>query len=101
MDGIGGRSVLEEMWPLASSLLTGTFVVTLEEIAEAIRVLVSRARIVAEGAGAASLAAAFAGREARTAAKPMPLPEGPIVCVVSGGNIDAGRLASILDGRVP
>jgi threonine dehydratase len=102
VDGIGGRSVLDEMWPLASSLLAGTCVVTLDEVCEAIRTLVSRARVVAEGAGAASLAAALSGRDAKGArGVSVPLPAGPIVCVVSGGNLDPAKLATILEGRVP
>ncbi len=102
VDGIGGRAVLEEMWPLAADLLAGTCVVSLEEICEAIRVLVSRAQVVAEGAGAASLAAALAGRAANGArGVSVPLPAGPIVCVVSGGNIDPAKLAAVLEGRVP
>jgi len=55
------------MWPLASTLLAGSFVVRLEEIAAAIRILVTRARVVAEGAGAASLAAAEGCRRLRAA----------------------------------
>jgi threonine dehydratase len=102
VDGIGGRSILAEMWPLASTLLAGSFVVGLEEIAAAIRILVTRARVVAEGAGAASLAAAFAGRPATGAGgAAVPRPEGPVVCVVSGGNLDPARLATILEGRLP
>jgi threonine dehydratase len=102
VDGIGGRSVLAEMWPLASTLLYGSFVVTLAEVADAIRVLVTRAHVVAEGAGAASLAAALAGRPARGArGAAVPLPDGPLVCVVSGGNLDAAKLAAILQGQVP
>lgn len=88
VDGIGGRSVLAEMWPLASSLLAGSLVVSLEEIAAAIRLLASRARVVAEGAAGASVAAAASDRA----------PDGKLVCVVSGGNIDAAVLASILAG---
>lgn len=91
VDGIGGKSVLAEMWPLVSTLLAGTVVVSLEEIAAAIRLLVSRARLVAEGAGAASVAAASSGRAGT----------GVIVCVVSGGNIDPAKLASILAGTIP
>ena len=102
VDGIGGRSVLDEMWPLASRLLSASVVVTLEEIADAIRVLVARARTVAEGAGGASLAAA---RTVRAAVGPggaaIGLPPGPRVCVVSGGNLDAAKLAQILAGGVP
>jgi threonine dehydratase len=102
VDGIGARSVLEEMWPLASTLLAGSCVVSLEEIAEAIRALVSRARVVAEGAGAAPLAAALAGRDARgMRGAAVALPDGPIVCVISGGNLDPAALAAALEGRVP
>jgi threonine dehydratase len=89
--GIGGKGVLAEMWPLASTLLAGVVVVTLEEIASAIRLLVERARLVAEGAGGASVAAAISGRAVG----------GTIVCVVSGGNIDAAKLATVLGGEVP
>jgi threonine dehydratase len=91
VDGIGGKSVLAEMWPLASTLLAGSIIVTLEEIAEAIRRLVARARLVAEGAGAASVAAAASGRAGT----------GVIVCVVSGGNLDPAKLAAILAGKIP
>jgi threonine dehydratase len=88
VDGIGSRGVLAEMWPLASTLLGGAIVVSLAEVADAVRLLVARARVVAEGAGAAAVAAALSGRA-----------DGQrIVCVVSGGNIDAGRLAQLLAG---
>ena len=90
VDGIGGMGVLPEMWPLVSTLLSGALVSSVAQIAEAIRLLVERARIVAEGAGAAALAAALHHRVT-----------GKVVCVVSGGNIDAAKLATILDGRVP
>jgi threonine dehydratase len=91
VDGIGGKSVLPEMWPLVRALLSGSLVVGLAEIAEAIRLLASRHRVIAEGAGASSLAAARAG--APGAEK--------IVCVISGGNIDSARLATILGGEIP
>jgi threonine dehydratase len=90
VDGIGGRSVLPEMWPMVRGLVEESIVVSLEEIAEAIRLLVQRNRVVAEGAGAASVAAAL--REAK---------EGKVVCVVSGGNIDPKKLARILSGELP
>jgi threonine dehydratase len=100
VDGIGGSAVLEDMWPLASSLLAGTCVVSVEEIASAIRALVTRARVVAEGAGAAALAAAFSGRDATAlGGDRIALPEGPLVCVVSGGNLDPAKLAEILEER--
>ena len=91
VDGIGGPRVFPEMFALAKELLDGALVSSLEEIAETIRVLVERNRIVAEGAGAASVAAAMAGRAGA----------GKIVCVVSGGNIDSSTLAMILSGGVP
>jgi threonine dehydratase len=90
VDGIGARGVLAEMWPLAQRLLDGAMVTSVEQIASAVRLLAERARVVAEGAGAASVAAAMAHRVT-----------GRVVCVVSGGNIDAPVLARILDGRVP
>jgi threonine dehydratase len=62
-----------------------------DEIAAAIRLLAQRCHVIAEGAGAAALAAALAGRAGT----------GDIVCVVSGGNLDAGRLATILAGGTP
>ena len=91
VDGIGGRGVLEEMWPLASRLLDGSIVVALEQIASAIRLLAERQRVIAEGAGGASLAAALTGRAGT----------GRVVCVISGGNLDAAKLATILAGGVP
>ena len=91
VDGIGSRTLLPEMWPMARTLLRGSIVVSLEEIAAAIRLLVQRARVVAEGAGASSLAAALTGRAGT----------GRVVCVVSGGNIDLEKLATILRGEMP
>lgn len=91
VDGIGGRSVLPEMWRLASKLLNGCIVCSLKEIASAVRFLVERNRVVAEGAGGASVAAALTGKAGL----------GKIVCVVSGGNIDTGKLTTILSGAVP
>ncbi len=92
VDGIGGRGVLPEMWPLASSLLAGSRVVSIEAICEAIRILAERTHVVAEGAGGASLAAAMQGVDEG---------DGPIVAVVSGGNIDGNVLATILEGGTP
>jgi threonine dehydratase len=91
VDGMGGRSVLEEMWPLASQVLAGAIIVSLQEVAAAIKLLVERARVVAEGAGAASVAAVLTGKAG----------DGRVVCVVSGGNIDVARLQVILAGGVP
>ncbi len=89
--GIGIGNVLEEMWPLVSTLVDGAVVASLEEITAAMRLLFERNRIVAEGAGAAPVASALAGRAGA----------GRIVCVISGGNIGAAAFAEILQGRVP
>jgi threonine dehydratase len=91
VDGIGGRSVLTEMWPLASTLLAGSLVSAPTDVAAAVRLLAERARVIAEGAGAAAVAAAVAGRAGT----------GPVVCIVSGGNIDLAKLAVILQGGTP
>ena len=93
VDGIGSTSMLEEMWPLASSLLAGSLVVSIEEVCAAIRVLAKRAHVVAEGAGSTSVAAALRGLPG--------IEDGPVVAVVSGGNIDAHVLRAILEGRTP
>lgn len=85
VDGIGSSGVLEEMWPLAQSVLDGSLVVSVAEVAEAVRTLAERNHMIAEGAGATPVAAALSGK-----AK-----SGRIVCVVSGGNIDLEKLAKI------
>ena len=79
------------MWPLASRLLAGSIVVSLEAIAGAIRLLAERQHVIAEGAGAASVAAALTGGAGG----------GKVVCVVSGGNLDSAKLARILAGEMP
>ena len=81
----GGKSVLETMWPLLSRL-TGSIVVTLDEAAGAMKYLAERAHVIAEGAAACAVAAAMSGRAG----------QGPIVAVVSGGNIDLSRFASLV-----
>ena len=91
VDGIGGRTVLAEMWPLASTLLTGSIVVSLAEVAAAWRLVLERNRVLAEGAGAAAVAAAL------TAAAG----DGPVVAVVSGGNIDPTVVVKLLTGELP
>jgi threonine dehydratase len=90
VDGIGGGSVLDEIWPLASSLLDGSITISLEQVANAVRLLASHG-VVAEGGGAASVAAALTGRAGSSG----------VVAVVSGGNIDAHVQATILAGGTP
>ena len=86
VDGIGSRGVLEEMWPLAQSLLDGSIVMSVSDVAEAVRTLAERNRVIAEGAGATPVAAALSDRMKGS---------GKIACVVSGGNIDFGKLVKI------
>jgi threonine dehydratase len=91
VDGAGGRALLPKMWALAKSLLDGAYVVSLDETAAAIRMLAERTRVIAEGAGALAPAAALAGK----------VPEGKVVAIVSGGNIDFSTLSTILAGETP
>jgi threonine dehydratase len=105
VDGIGGKSLLPEMWPIASRLLAGSRVVPLAAVAAAVRLLAERHRVIAEGAGATSVAAAMAWAAAAPSpgaagALPAPPPR-KIVCIVSGGNIDSAKLATILAGGLP
>lgn len=91
VDGAGSKSLLPRMWELVRPLLAGSHVVSIAEAASAVRLLAERARVIAEGAGALPVAAALSGRAG----------SGRIVCIVSGGNIDASRLAAIFAGRTP
>ena len=86
VDGIGSKTVFASMLERAARLLDGAIVVTLDEVAAAVRRLALHAHVVAEGAGAAPVAAALSGRAGR----------GRLACVVSGGSIDAATLASLL-----
>lgn len=88
---IGGPSLVPQLWPLVSGLIDGAVAVSLEQITEAMRLLFSKAKIVAEGAGAASLAAALASDQIK----------GNVVCVISGGNIDAAAYSEMLAGAIP
>jgi threonine dehydratase len=90
-DGIGAQNVLPEMWERLRGLVELSRVLPLEQIANAARFCVERHHLVVEGAGAAGVAAAFDPRDSK----------GPIVAVVSGGNIDPKKLALLLDGKVP
>jgi threonine dehydratase len=91
VDGIGAPRVFPEMFDLVRRLVEGSLVSSVEEIAAAVRLLAERNRVVAEGAGAASVAPVLAGRAGGS----------KVVCVVSGGNIDGAKLATILSGDVP
>jgi threonine dehydratase len=91
VDGISAPFIFPGMWELASHLLDGSLVVGLEEVATAIRILAERNCIIAEGAGAVSVAAALTGKAG----------SGKVVCVISGGNIDKSKLVQILKDKVP
>ena len=86
VDGAGGQSVTERMWERMRPLVDGSIVVSLEETRAAMRLIAEKARAIAEGAGALSLAAALTGKAG----------DGPIVCIVSGGNIDLGKFAELV-----
>jgi threonine dehydratase len=83
VDGAGGRALLPGMWERARELVDEAAAVSLSEVEEAVRLLATRAHVVAEGAGALALAAALR-RDDRC------------VCVVSGGNIDLDVYAGII-----
>ena len=89
VDGCGGKSVFPRMWALASHLLAGSIVCTLEEIRQAMRIVAERNHVIAEGAGACAVAAGLSGKCG-----------GKVVCVISGGNIDLARFLELvtLDG---
>jgi threonine dehydratase len=86
VDGAGGKSVTERMWQRMQPVVDGTITVTLDETRAAMRLIAEKARAVAEGAGALALAAALTGKAG----------EGPIVCIVSGGNIDLDKFAELV-----
>jgi threonine dehydratase len=88
VDGAGSRRVLDSMWSRVRPLVEEAFAIPIPEVAAAVRLLAVRAHVVAEGAGALAAAAALKGRAGT----------GKLVCIVSGGNINAGKLAEILQG---
>ncbi|MDR3512017.1 MAG: pyridoxal-phosphate dependent enzyme [Caulobacteraceae bacterium] len=90
VDGMGSTTVLDEMWPLVRRCVDEAACASFAQITEAIRLLAGRHHVIAEGAGAAPVAAALAG-----------VGQGRIVCVISGGNIDPPKLGAILNGENP
>jgi threonine dehydratase len=88
VDGAGGKSVTERMWQRMRPVTDGAITVTLDQTRDAMRLIAERSRAIAEGAGALALAAALTGEAG----------EGPIVCIVSGGNIDLGKFAELVTG---
>jgi threonine dehydratase len=88
---MGSTSVLPSIWPLARDCIDASAIVSLQQVSETIRQLLTSNHIVAEGAGAVPVAAALAGRAGG----------GKLVCIVSGGNLGEAELASILAGAIP
>ena len=88
VDGAGGKSVTERMWQRMQAVTDGTITVTLDQVRDAMRLIAEKSRTIAEGAGALALAAALTGEAG----------EGPIVCVVSGGNIDLAKFSELVAG---
>jgi threonine dehydratase len=86
VDGAGGKSVTERMWQRMQAVVDGTVTVTLDQVRDAMRLMAEKARVVAEGAGALALAAALSDETL----------QGPVVCVVSGGNIDLDKFAELV-----
>src|SRR6516162_6357391 len=89
VDGAGGKSVLPRMWERMKSIVDGSLVVTLDQTRQAMRLMAEKTRVIAEGAGALALAAARTGNAG----------PGPIVAIVSGGNIDLHKFCEILESR--
>ena len=89
--GIGAPLVFPEMFDLGRRLVAGSLVAPLQAVAEAVRLLAERNRVIAEGAAAVPVAAALAGMAGT----------GKVVCVVSGDNIDPDKLTTILQGTTP
>ncbi len=88
VDGAGGKSMFPRMWDRIAPLVDGFFTVSLRQTQDAMRLLAQRARVVAEGAGALSVAAALAGKAG----------QGPVVAIVSGGNIDLEKYCELIAG---
>jgi len=87
VDGAGGQSVFPRMWQRMKPLVDGCIVVTLEETRSAMRIMAEKARVISEGAGAMPLAAALSGRAG----------PGPVVAIVSGGNIDLKKFSELIE----
>jgi threonine dehydratase len=86
VDGAGGQSVTERMWQRMRPIVDGAITVSLDQTSEAMRLIAEKTRTISEGAGALSLAAALADRSG----------DEPIVCIVSGGNIDLAKFAELV-----
>ena len=86
VDGAGGKSIFPRMWERLKDIVDGSVVVTLDEVKAAMRMVAEKSRVIAEGAGGLAVAAALSGRAG----------EGPVVAVISGGNIDLKKFAELI-----
>lgn len=86
VDGAGGQSVTARMWQRMQPVVDGTITVSLDQVRDSMRLIAEKTRTISEGAGALSLAAALTGEAG----------DGPIVCIVSGGNIDTAKFAELV-----
>jgi threonine dehydratase len=99
IDGMGSDRLSDEIWPLVPGMIAGTIVVTVAQVAAVLRLMVNTAGVTPEGAGAATVAAALAGRVNGVAGSLLDARR--VACVVSGGNIDDAVVAKILAGEEP
>lgn len=90
VDGAGGQSLFPRMWQRLRPVVDGSIVVTLEETKRALRLLAEKARVIAEGAGALPVAAALTGKAG----------QGPIVAIISGGNIDLKKFSDLIESAL-
>ncbi|HEU4522374.1 MAG TPA: pyridoxal-phosphate dependent enzyme [Thermoanaerobaculia bacterium] len=86
VDGAGGKSIFPRMWERMQGIVDGSIVVSLDDVRRAMRLVAEKSRVIAEGAGALAVAAALSGKAG----------EGPIVAVVSGGNIDLAKFCELV-----
>ena len=86
VDGAGGQSMFPRMWERMKPVVDDYLVVTLEQTKNAMRLLAEKVRIISEGAGALSVAAALSGEAGK----------GPIVAIISGGNIDLQKFCDLI-----
>ena len=88
-DGIAVKKPGDLTFQLVSKYVDEIVTVTEDEIASAILAMVEKQKMIAEGAGAVSVAAAMFNK--------VPIAGKKVVCVVSGGNIDVTSLSRVID----
>ena len=86
VDGAGGQSVFPRMWERMKPVVDDYIVVSLEETRKAMRLMAEKTRVISEGAGALLARRSLTGKAGK----------GPIVAVVSGGNIDLEKFSELI-----